>query len=110
MLSPNALVLAMCFLASAPSANEGGSLPASPADLVSALIVHMPTLHACAAAKADNVNYLLFPIGGHRMTVKTERAILAGGPFQGLEDLLRKRVVSTRVGYTDRELPNPTSD
>ena len=36
----------------------------SPADLVSALIVHMPTLHACAAAKADNVE--LFVVSNRR--------------------------------------------
>jgi peptide-methionine (S)-S-oxide reductase len=44
------------------------------------------------------------------MAVKTGRAILAGGCFWGLEDLLRrtKGVVSTRVGYTGGEMPNPT--
>ena len=44
------------------------------------------------------------------MTSRTETAILAGGCFWGVEDLLRKRdgVISTRVGYTGGENANPT--
>lgn len=44
------------------------------------------------------------------MIVKTEAAILAGGCFWGMQDLLRRipTVVSTRVGYTGGDLPHPT--
>lgn len=40
----------------------------------------------------------------------TERAVLAGGCFWGMQDMFRRLrgVVSTRVGYTGGDLPNPT--
>ena len=42
--------------------------------------------------------------------MKTERAVLAGGCFWGMQDLIRRRegVVSTRVGYTGGDVPNAT--
>jgi len=44
------------------------------------------------------------------MTTTTEKAILAGGCFWGMEDLIRRRagVLDTRVGYTGGEVPNAT--
>src|SRR6476660_6701114 len=40
----------------------------------------------------------------------TDRAVLAGGCFWGMQDLIRKRagVISTRVGYSGGDVPNAT--
>lgn len=44
------------------------------------------------------------------MTGQTERAILAGGCFWGMQELLRDRpgVISTRVGYAGGDVANAT--
>ena len=44
------------------------------------------------------------------MSEHTEKAILAGGCFWGMQDLIRKRpgVISTRVGYAGGDVANAT--
>jgi peptide-methionine (S)-S-oxide reductase len=44
------------------------------------------------------------------MDASTEKAILAGGCFWGMQDLFRRRpgVISTRVGYTGGNIANAT--
>ena len=44
------------------------------------------------------------------MVSATERAVLAGGCFWGMQDLLRRQrgIISTRVGYSGGDTPNAT--
>lgn len=44
------------------------------------------------------------------MSESTERAVLAGGCFWGMQDLIRRKkgVIATRVGYTGGVVPNAT--
>ena len=44
------------------------------------------------------------------MSTNSERAVLAGGCFWGMEDLIRQLpgVLSTRVGYTGGDIANAT--
>ncbi len=44
------------------------------------------------------------------MAEKTERAVLAGGCFWGMQDLIRRTpgVIATRVGYSGGDVPNAT--
>ena len=49
-------------------------------------------------------------LGNAEAKTKNEKAILAGGCFWGMEELLRKvnGVVETRVGYAGDVIPNPS--
>jgi peptide-methionine (S)-S-oxide reductase len=44
------------------------------------------------------------------MTANTERSVLAGGCFWGMQDLIRRKpgVISTRVGYSGGDVKNAT--
>src|SRR5215216_4578423 len=48
--------------------------------------------------------------GSEAMSQQRERAVLAGGCFWGMQDLIRKRpgVLATRVGYTGGDVANAT--
>ena len=44
------------------------------------------------------------------MTTNSERAVLAGGCFWGMQELIRAKdgVITTRVGYSGGDVPNAT--
>jgi peptide-methionine (S)-S-oxide reductase len=60
--------------------------------------------------KIRQINKLTRPEGIVDMNDKSERAILAGGCFWGMQDLIRRQrgILYTRVGYTGGDVTNAT--
>ena len=59
---------------------------------------------------AQEENVVTQKLEGEYMTTSTERAVLAGGCFWGMQDLIRRKpgVISTRVGYSGGDVLNAT--
>jgi methionine-S-sulfoxide reductase/methionine-R-sulfoxide reductase len=70
--------------------------------------VSFPSMSARATATTPSCS--IFGTRSENMNASTERAILAGGCFWGMQDLFRRRagILSTRVGYTGGDVPNAT--
>lgn len=53
---------------------------------------------------------MISKMGEQKMSKNTERAVLAGGCFWGMQDLIRQLpgVIDTRVGYTGGDIANAT--
>src|SRR5262245_49587880 len=68
------------------------------------------SMNLSARATAPTANCSTIKRRSNGMTAAHERAVLAGGCFWGMQDLIRRYpgVISTRVGYTGGDVPNAT--
>ena len=76
---------------------------------ISLFCVALASLVACAQQPMKSITISKTEVQSEP-TMKTEKAILAGGCFWGMQDLIRKLpgVVSTRVGYSGGDVKNAT--